>query len=147
MIEYINKRLIDWALWTKRREDGGQGYSGVASYCNMVSTHGSSGAGPVVLDAPEMEIERIVRALRLERIEQYAVVHWVYLAGNLTMERVARELKCHRDTVYVRLHALHLQVMNAMFDATIEAEDRAEAERARMALTAKIPLAKIRQFS
>ncbi len=141
MIEYINKRMIDWALWTKRRQDGGQGYAGVASYCNMASTHGSCGAGPITLDAAEMEVERIVQKLRLDRPQQYAVAHWVYLAGNLTMDRVAKELKCHRDTVYTRIHSLHLHVMNAMFDNTIEAGDKADLERA------KISLAKLRHFS
>lgn len=139
MIEYINKRMIDWATWSKRRDDGGLGYTGVASYCNLVSVHGSSYSGAIVQDEPAMEIERIIQAIKQDRPQQYAVAYWVYIAGSLTMDRVAAELKCHRDTVYTRLHALHLHVMNAMFDITIEADDRAERE--------KESLAKLRHFS
>lgn len=139
MIEYINKRMIDWATWSKRRQDGGLGYAGVASYCNLVSIHAVAGSGPIVQDAAAMEVEGIIQRLASERPHQYAVAYWVYLAGNLTMDRVALELKCSRDTVYTRLHALHLHVMNAMFDITIEQEDRRDNE--------KISLAKLRHFS
>lgn len=133
MIEYINKRMIDWATWSKRRDDGGLGYTGVASYCNVVTIHGDSHAGAVVRDEDAMEIERIVQALKRERPQQYEVAHWIYLAGSLTMDRVAAELHCHRVTVYTRLHALHLHVMNAMFDITIAAEDRARDEKKSLA--------------
>lgn len=138
MIEYINKRMIDWATWSKRRDDGGQGYAGVASYCNIVPIHGAQHSGDGVQDDAAMEIEHIVQSLKREQPKQYEVAYWVYQAGSLTMDRVAKELHCHRDTVYARLHALHLRVMNAMFDITIADGDRAG--------TGKDSLAKIRHL-
>jgi hypothetical protein len=138
MIEYINKRMIEWATWSKCRDDGGLGYTGVASYCRLAAVHSTPRSGDGAMDEPSMEIERIVQAMKLDRPKQYDVAYWVYLAGSLTMERVAKELQCSRDTVYTRLHALHLHVMNAMFDNTIEAMDRADHEKS---------LAKLRHFS
>jgi hypothetical protein len=125
MIEYINKRMIDWAAWAKRRDDGGLGYPGSVSYCQLVQTHGEYSSGPIIEDAAAMEIERIVMALRSERQHLHAVAHWVYLAGNFTMDRVARELGCHRDTVYTRLHQLHVVVMDELHEITLAAHDRA----------------------
>ena|ERR1035437_10238451 len=125
MIEYINKRMIDWATWLKRREDGGLGYPGVANFCNMVSTHSGGGSGPIVMDAAAMEIEHIVLRLRAEKRHLYDVAYWVYAAGDLTMDRVSKELDCCRDTAYTRLHALHLYVMDALHEITIQASERA----------------------
>lgn len=139
MIEYINKRMIDWATWSKRREDGGLGYTGVASYCNIVSIHGAQHSGDGVQDEAAMEVEHIVQALKRERPQQYDVAYWVYQAGSLTMDRVAKELHCHRDTVYTRLHALHLHVMNAMFDITIAAQDRADRNKDSLAKLRHLP--------
>lgn len=123
MIEYINKRMIDWATWLKRREDGGIGYPGAANFSKLVSTHAAAGPGLIVEDAAAMEIERIVGKIKKDRPQRYEVAYWIYLAGDLTMERVARELRCHRDTVYTRLHALHQDVMDELHEITIQAAD------------------------
>jgi hypothetical protein len=128
MIEYINKRMIDWAIWVKRRDDGGNGFSGVASYCNMVSIHGSACAGQIVEDAAEMQIERIMSLLKVELPQRYEVAYWVYLAGNLTMDRVAQKLRCHRDTVYARLHALHLHIKEELDVMPLEVQKGAAAK-------------------
>jgi DNA-binding CsgD family transcriptional regulator len=122
MIEYINKRMIDWATWRKRSADGGLGYPGAANFCQIVS-HGNSESGAII-GAAEMEIDRIVSRLKMERPLQYEVARWVYLAGDLTMARVAEKLHCNRDTVYTRLHALHLRVMDELNEITIQAGER-----------------------
>ena len=65
---------------------------------------------------------------------------WFYLAGNFTIKRIAQELKCGESTVYNRLHALHLTVMDGLHDIEIEAQDRAEEARAMQRFN---PLAKL----
>lgn len=131
MIEYINKRMIDWAIWCWRRDDGGLGYPRATSYCNLVQIHGDRGAGPVADGAAALEIEGIIVAIRGAAPAQYDVAFWFYLAGSLTVKRIAAELSCSEVTVYNRLHALHLAVMHALQDIDIAAQDRAYAERTR----------------
>ena len=115
MIPYINKRMIDWATWSMRGKDAGLGYPRKSTYCSLVPIRGGEEV-PVVPDAAAWEIERIIVKLRADRPEMYQVAYWVYLAGSLTMNRVAQELGCCRDTVYTRLHSLHLHVMDALHD-------------------------------
>lgn len=136
MIEYINKRMIDWATWCKRRDDGGLGYPRKSNYCNLVQTHGDRSVGPVAEAAPALEIESIVMAIRVKAPAQYEVAFWFYLAGSMTVKRIAHELKCSDVTVYNRLHALHLAVMHALQDIDIAAQDRAAMERARPQIVA-----------
>lgn len=136
MIDYINKRMIDWATWCKRREDGGLGYPGSTSYCKLVQIHGDRGAGPIADGAAALEIEGIVVAIRGAAPAQYDVAFWFYLAGSLTVKRIAQELKCSEVTVYNRLHALHLAVMHALQDIDIAAQDRASEQRARPQIVA-----------
>jgi hypothetical protein len=131
MIEYINKRMNEWSIWCKRREDGGMGYPSKSNYCNPVQIHGSGGAGPVTEASAAMEIESIVIKIRKARPAQYDVAFWFYLAGSMTVKRIAQELRCSEVTVYNRLHALHLAVMDGLHDLEIEAQDRADEERAR----------------
>ncbi len=131
MIEYINKRLNEWSIWCKRREDGGMGYPSKSSYCNLVQIRGASGAGPITEAAAAMEIEGIIIKIRQERPAQYDVAFWFYLAGSMTVKRIAQELRCSEVTVYNRLHALHVAVMDGLHDLEIDAQDRADEGRAR----------------
>ncbi|WP_041742294.1 hypothetical protein [Collimonas fungivorans] len=124
MIEYINKRMIDWAAWAKRRDDGGLGFPRSTSYCRLVQSHGDASTDLIVAVEAAMEIEHIVSRFKVDRAHLHAVANWVYLAGDFTMERVAHELGCHRDTVYTRLHQLHVAVMDELHEITIAAEDR-----------------------
>lgn len=134
MIEYINKRLLDWAAWCKRRDDGGLGYPSKSNYCALVQIHGGAGAGPITETAAEEEIERIMVKIRIKSASQFDVAQWFYLAGSFTVKRIASELKCSEVTVYNRLHALHLTVMDALHDIEIDAQDRAYEDRTRPAL-------------
>ena len=113
MIPYINARMIEWAAWSKRGDDGGLGYPRKSSYCDLVPIR-SEGSGPVVHDASAMEIERIMSQIKGDSPDMWKVADWFYLAGSMTVERIARELGCHRDTVYTRLNALHIMVMDKL---------------------------------
>jgi hypothetical protein len=129
MIEYINKRLIDWSTWCKRRDDGGLGYPSKSNYCALVQIHCGAGAGPITETAAQEEIETIIVRIRAKAPQQFEVAQWFYLAGNLTAGRIASELRCSERTMYNRLHALHMAVMDGLHDMEIEAQDRAEVSR------------------
>lgn len=129
MIEYINARMIEWARWVKRREDGGLGYPSEANFVNIISIHGTAGPGLITEDAAPMEIEGIMRKIREERPDRYKVAYWVYLAGSLTMDRVASELHCHRITVYTRLHALHQEIMHELEEITLAAKEKQQKSK------------------
>lgn len=130
MMEYSNKRIIDWATWCKLRDDSGHGYLGSTSYCNLVQIHGDRGSGPIADGAPALEIEGIVVAIRNSAPAQYDVAFWFYMAGSMTVKRITAELKCSEVTLYNRLHALHLAVIYALQVIDIAAQDRAAIERA-----------------
>lgn len=123
MITYIDSLLMRWAQWTKVRRDGGLGYPSEAAGFKLRG--GSGGRGDIIgVDEQSIEIERIVTRMRQEKGDLFKVVDWFYLAGNMTKERIARELGCSRDTVYSRLHSVHLYVMDALHDNEIERQDR-----------------------
>lgn len=130
MIEYINKRLIEWATWCKRRADGGMGYPSQSNYCAMVVVSGSAGPGRITETAAALEIEGIMVKIRQAAPQQFAVADWFYLASGMTAKRIAKELRCSEVTVYNRLHALHVAVKEALEDIDIAAADRAIAASA-----------------
>jgi hypothetical protein len=138
MIEYINKRMNDWAAWCKRRDDGGLGYPSKSNYCALVQIHGGAGAGPITETAPQQEIEGIIIAIRAKSPAQYAVADWFYLKGSHTVKRIAQELGCGETTAYTRLHALHLAVMDALHEIEIAAQDRAYESRVAADTKAKL---------
>lgn len=129
MIEYINKRMIEWSTWCSRSQDGGIGYPSSSNYCNLVQVHGSATAGPVTDAAAALEIEKIITGIRQSSPPQYDVAFWFYRAGNMTVKRIAGELRCSEVTVYNRLHALHVAVMDALNEIDIAALDRAYSSR------------------
>lgn len=130
MIQYIDKLMLDWAVWTKVRRDGGLGYPSTAAGFKMGIA--SSGRGDIIgLDEQSIEIEQIVVSMRQTKPELHKVVDWFYLAGDMTCDRIAKELGCHRDTVYARLHMVHAYVMDCMHDNEIERRDVADELRDR----------------
>jgi DNA-directed RNA polymerase specialized sigma24 family protein len=138
MIEYINKRLNEWASWCKRRDDGGLGYPSQSNYCAALQIRGTASAGAITQFAAEEEIEGIVVQIRKASPQQWEVAQWFYLKGSFTKQRIAKELGCSEVTVYNRLHALHVAVMNALQDLEIEAQDRAEAIAATQSLLQRV---------
>jgi hypothetical protein len=136
MIEYINKRLNEWSIWCKRRDDGGMGYPSKSNYCSLVQIHAAGGAGRIAEAAAALEIESIIIAIRKKSPAQYDVAYWFYLAGSMTVKRIAQELRCSEVTVYNRLHALHLAVMDGLHELEIDAQDRAEVERTKPKIVA-----------
>lgn len=124
MIQYIDKLMHNWVAWTKTRRDGGLGYPSKAAGCNLMPHSGCRG-DIIGIDEQSMEIEQIVVRLRRERVDLYKVVDWFYLAGDVTGDRIAKELGCSRNTLYVKVHSVHQFVITAMEDNEIERQDKA----------------------
>lgn len=128
MIEYVNARLNSWAAMCKRKDDGGTGFPRSTSYCNQVQIHGSGGDSEMI-DAAAIEIDGIICKMKRENPDKFAVAEWFYLKGNHTVERIAHELRCCKKSAYNRLHALHVDVQEALFDIEIAAQDRKAAAK------------------
>ena len=115
MIPYIDHLLLGWATWSETRGDGGSGYS---SRSGPHSTPGRGSGGVLGFDEQALEIDAIVCKMKAERRQLWEVVDYHYMTNN-TGEHVASKLKCHRDTIYARLHSAHQFVLDAMHDNTI----------------------------
>ena len=111
MILYINEQLNQWGLWCISGRDQ-IGYPKRAAFMRLVP---SSGTGDVTIcDDEAMQINRAVQ--KLDR-ELRAVVDLFYIRmRSCDGSSIARVLKCHRDTVYTRLHRAHLVVLDAIHD-------------------------------
>lgn len=124
MIQYIDKLLLDWARWSRVRRDGGLGFPSSVAICVRVS---SSLRGDLIgLDEQALEIDSIVARMKVSRPELFMIVDLYYLK-DATGHEIASKSKCHRDTVYVRLHQAHSYVMDAMHDNEIERLDVADS--------------------
>lgn len=126
MIPYIDKLLSEWARWSRVRRDGGLGFPSSVAICVRVS--GGARGDLIGLDEQALEIDGIVAKLKSARPELFLVVDLHYLK-EATGHEIASKSKCHRDTVYVRLHQAHAYVMDAMQDNEIERLDVADSLR------------------
>lgn len=114
MILYINEKLNQWGLWCISGRNP-SGYPKRAAFMRLVP---SSGLGTVTIcDEEAMQINRAVQ--RLDRDLRLLVDLFYIRMRSCEAGAIARELKCHRDTVYVRLHRAHLLVMDALHDEEI----------------------------
>lgn len=124
MIDYINHRLVCWAEWATRRDDGGLGWARQAHYTKAVLSH--SRGNIEELNEEAMEIEAGVLALRSASPAGFEVVMEFYRKTG-SAETKARSLRMHKDTMYSKLHATHIWLMNWLQDRAIEQHDKAAA--------------------
>lgn len=111
MILYINEKLNQWGLWCLSGR-ARVGYPKRAAFMRLVP---SSGANSVTIcDDEAMQVNRAVQ--KLDR-ELRRVVDLFYIRmRSCDVGSIARVLKCHRDTIYARLHRAHVVVMDALHD-------------------------------
>jgi len=107
MIDWVNEKLILWADWARRRDDGGLGYAKDSPTCRLAAS-GTSG-GIVLAESDALEIDSAMVFLAQERPELHRVGMEWYYHGSPAMV-AAKRIGCHRDTVYSRLDALHIAV-------------------------------------
>lgn len=111
MILYINEKLNQWGLWCLSGREQ-IGYPKRAAFMRLVPS--ASAREVTVCDEEAMQINRAVQRLDAEL---RLVVDLFYIRmRSCDAGSVARVLKCHRDTVYARLHRAHLVVMDAIHD-------------------------------
>ena len=112
MIGWVDEKMIQWGEWSRRRGDGGLGYASTSPTFRLRATCGSHGA-VVLVESDAMDVEAVMSVLKRERPELYAVGHAWYVVG-APASSIARWVRCHRDTVYARLDALHLLMGNGL---------------------------------
>lgn len=111
MIVYVNSRLVSWAEWVASgRKVVGLGYPSQCAYTRMAA-HGGQHRG-AEFDEDAWEVEQAVN--RLDNDLQQMVMEF-YLSTT-TVEIMARNLHCHRDTVYARLHRAHHEILGHLND-------------------------------
>ena len=111
MILYINEKLNQWGLWCLSGR-ARVGYPKRAAFMRLVP---SSGANSVTIcDDEAMQINRAVQRLEGE-LRQVVDLFYIRMRS-CDGGSIARVLRCHRDTVYARLHRAHVVVMDALHD-------------------------------
>lgn len=111
MIHYIDDELRQWAQWSILRQDGGLGYPRQSNFTRIGG--GSGGAFSPVIDEDAAAVEQCV--LRLKD-ELWCVVDYWYRSPSASPTSTALFCRCHRDTVYSRLHQAHIHIMGWLND-------------------------------
>ena len=109
MIEHINTRCNHWAQWLRTKSDNGLGFPRQAAFLNVPG--GGQGWRTPANEAA-WEIHQAVNALN-DELKQAV---WVFYLGRCTMDQKARDCRCHRDTLYSRIHTAHLRIMEWLND-------------------------------
>lgn len=130
MIDYINHRLVCWAEWATRRDDGGLGWHREAPYTRQVISHSRGNVDEINEQA--MEIEASVLALRTDRHELFDVVMEFYRKTGSAAYK-AKMLRVCEKTMYNRLHQAQVWIMGWLQDQEVlrhEHEKKAKYIRA-----------------
>jgi DNA-directed RNA polymerase specialized sigma24 family protein len=107
MILYINAKLNTWSDWVASgRKVVGLGYPSQVAFMRL--TPSSNSLREPILNEEAWEIEQAVQRLDAQLRE---VVDQFYLHAG-TAESHAKALHICRDTLYSRLHAAHLRIMD-----------------------------------
>lgn len=119
MIEYINRRLNDWADWcAKGRRVVGLGYPNRVAFYRLAPV--PSTAMTPLPDEECWEIEQAVH--RLPPPLREVVDQFYRRAGTATSH--AKALHVSRETMYARLHQAHVSVMVWLQVGDEEADDQ-----------------------
>lgn len=105
-IEYIKRRLDNWALWKARMNDGGQGWrdkNPLAAWAEDVWTRTSyHGASIPHFDQEAEETDQAVQALKLVKGHLHVTLEWIYLR-DLGVNEAARRMQKAPSTVHAHL--------------------------------------------
>lgn len=130
---YVNKRMVDWANWSLKREDGSLGFPKQCSYTKLAASGGGSGYVPD-LDSDAMEVDRIMAKLKSSHPNIYRTLHMFYgidfkngkaiPTNTSSAQLLAFEFKCHRDTVYNYLDQGHRLMLDGFHENDVLAHIR-----------------------
>ncbi|WP_287919906.1 hypothetical protein [Comamonas sp.] len=105
-IEYIKRRLDNWALWRSRMNDGGLGFKDrnpLAVWAEDVWTRNSyHGASIPHFDQDAEETDQAVQALKLGKGHLYVTLDFYYLK-DLGVNECARRMRRAESTVHAQL--------------------------------------------
>lgn len=134
MIEYINTRCRQWAIWRDRRENAGLGYPRACAFTKIPS--GGASGYRTSIDEIEWETHEAIGSLENDL---RAVVEVFYCSVG-TAEIKAAALGMSKDTLYVRVHQAHVRVMEYFNDAAagLHASNRSPAAAGVGLLEAKV---------
>ncbi len=110
MIDYINGRLNQWGLWCL----SGREKTGFPKQSAFMRLAPSKGGALAICDDEAMQINRAVQRLEGE-LRQVVDLFYIRMRS-CEAGSIARVLKCHRDTLYARLHRAHVRVKEAIDD-------------------------------
>lgn len=129
---YINSRLVIWSEWELKREEGALGYPTECPYTRLVQRSGGAGFKPD-FDSDAYEISLILIKIKNINPEIYRVLHLFYgvefsngqvKAVSMTRDAIAKDIKCHRDTVYNYIDKGHKLIMDFLHENDVIAHLR-----------------------
>lgn len=114
MIEHIHIQLERWARWNRVDTGPRLGYPRQAAFAGLMKGGERQSSIQPLLDDDALEIGHAVRALEPELA---AVVDRMYVSmRSCSVDEMAKDLGCCRDTLYTRLHRAHLAIKEALED-------------------------------
>ena len=132
IIPYVNSRLVLWAEWVLKREDGATGFPRECPYTRLVARGG--GAGFVMdVDGEAMEVDKALLDIKKHYPDTYKALHLFYgvdfkngkaVSVMMTKDMVAKTIGCHRDTVYSHLDRGHRMLLEAFHENDVIADRR-----------------------
>lgn len=100
-IEWVKRRLDNWARWRCQMAGNGLGFSAQAAFLNEAS--GTEREAKIPLDEIEASITHEgIESFRISRPQLYAVLHCMYPFG-LGVSGTCARLGCERSNVYALL--------------------------------------------
>lgn len=132
IIPYVNSRLVLWAEWVLKREDGATGFPRECPYTRLVARAGGSGYQPDV-DGDAMEVDKALSIIKQNHPIVYRALHLFYgvefksgkaVSVMMTKDMVAKDIGCHRDTVYSYLDRGHRMLLDAFHENDVIAHRR-----------------------
>ena len=110
MINWVENILVMWGDYSQRKDDGGAGWSNASPTCRMAASSRAAGS-MLIVESDALRADVIMSTVKCTRPELWAVAREWYVTG-APASTIASRVKCHRDTVYSRIAALHIIVAN-----------------------------------
>lgn len=107
---FIVARLLQWADWSNRRMDSGQGYPKQVPYTNLMPRSGMC-AGTPEFDDDCFDIEKCVIALAATRPDLHLVIELCYRKQMMTVDQKLGVMGCSKGTYYNRLEEANNKVL------------------------------------
>jgi DNA-directed RNA polymerase specialized sigma24 family protein len=101
-IDWVRRRLENWARWCAQRDIGGGGYPSMSAFARMAPSGGSRDAAIPIMDLDASEINDIVESFRLTQSHLHLVLTLTYAKG-MPRHKVAKTMGRAESTVKANL--------------------------------------------